>query len=121
MLSALAPQSGCAEGWYRLKRKSVSGNGISTAKKACSLAMHKRKGPGFFTGTQMVSYESRCLEPEHQVEAEVTEAAHEVFMGLDVGDFDTVSVLVVKLEVFVEEVDKTVVVGDGEVDRADAF
>jgi hypothetical protein len=28
-LSAPAPQSGCAEGWYRLKRKSVSGNGIS--------------------------------------------------------------------------------------------
>ena len=28
ILSALAPQSGCAEGWYRLKRKSVSGNGI---------------------------------------------------------------------------------------------
>jgi len=28
-LSAPAPQSGCAEGWYRLKRKSVSGNSIS--------------------------------------------------------------------------------------------
>jgi hypothetical protein len=28
ILSAPAPQSGCAEGWYRLKRKSVSGNSI---------------------------------------------------------------------------------------------
>jgi lysyl-tRNA synthetase class 2 len=28
ILSAPAPQSGCAEGWYRLKRKSVLGNGI---------------------------------------------------------------------------------------------
>jgi hypothetical protein len=83
--------------------------------------MHKRKDPGFFTEAQMVSYASRCLEPEHQVEAEVTEAALEVFMRLDVGDFDTVSVRVVKLEVFVEEVDKAVVVGDGEVDGADAF
>ena len=83
--------------------------------------MHETKGPDFFTGAQMVSYESRCLEPEHQVEAEVTEAALEVFMGLDVGDFDTVSARVVKLEVFVEEVDKAVVVGDGEVDGADTF
>ena len=83
--------------------------------------MHETKGPGFFTRAQMVSHESRCLEPEHQVESKVTKAAFEVFMGLDVTDFDTVSVRVVKLEVFVEEVDKAVVVGDGEVDGADAF
>ena len=42
-------------------------------------------------------------------------------MGLDVTDFDIVSVRVVKLEVFVEEVDKAVVVGDGEVDGTDTF
>ncbi len=29
ILSALAPQSGCAGGWYRLKRKSLSGNSTS--------------------------------------------------------------------------------------------
>ena len=28
ILSAPAPQSGCAGGWYRLKRKSVLGNSI---------------------------------------------------------------------------------------------
>ena len=42
-------------------------------------------------------------------------------MGFDVRDFDPIAICVVKLEVFVEEVDKAMIVGDGEVNDADPF
>ena len=41
-LSAPAPQSGCAEGCYRLKRKSVSGNGITSAASPSLLGERER-------------------------------------------------------------------------------
>jgi len=61
------------------------------------------------------------LEPEHKVKAETAQATFQFFMGLDVADPDAIGAGIVKLEVFVEEVDKAMVVGYGKVNRADSF
>jgi len=94
---------------------------VSITLSLCRRITHqKQKAPDFSPGPGYFC-RSSSLEPEHQVEAEVAEAAFEFFVGFDVADFDAIGVRVVKLEVFVEEVDKAVVVGDSEVDRANAF